>query len=253
MKQIFTLISILVFSLSLAAQSNEDSRRNGYNQSKVTISTLTDRQVKILVDGNNYSNRGNKEEIVISNLRPGYHAIKVYQQKNGNNGRRNNSSMQLVYDANVYVRAQYHIDIVVNRFGKAFVDERQMTGSYYDYNDYDNNDWGNNNNNNSNYNNGSYMQAMNSRSFDQFKQSLRNESFDNTRLVLARQTIASNYFSATQVKDILQLFSYENNKLDVAEYAYKNTVDKNNYFMLNDAFAYSGSKEELARYIREYK
>ncbi len=246
MKRIFTLISILVISLSLSAQTNDASRRNGYNQSKVTISTLTDRQVRILVDGNNYSNRGNKEEVVISNLRPGYHAIKVYQQKNNNsNGRRNGSSMQLVYDANVYVRPQYHIDIVINRFGRAFVDERQMTGTYYDYNEYDNNnDWGNNNN---------YMQQMSSRTFDQFKQSLRNESFDNTRLVLAKQTIAANYFSTAQVKDLLQLFSFENNKLDVAEYAYKYTVDKNNYFMLNDAFAYSGSKEELARYIREYK
>ena len=108
-------------------------------------------------------------------------------------------------------------------------------------------------NDHDNSNNSNYGQGINRRSFDQFKQTLKNENFDNTRLVIAKQTISNNSFSAAQVKELLALFSFENSKLEIAEYAYKCTIDKNNYFILNDAFSYSGSKEELARYIRSYR
>ena len=141
------------------------------------------------------------------------------------------------------MKPQFHTDISINRFGRAFIDERQMDQAYYaSYNeneqDHDGADWNNN---------GNYMQPMNGRSFEQFRETLKNESFDNTRTVIAKQTIATNYFSTAQVKEIVQLFSFENNKLDIAKYSYKYTVDKNNYFMLNDAFSFSGSKEEIGR------
>ena len=249
MKKIFTLISAMVISLSLFAQQDESARRGAYNLSRLSISTVTDNQLRILIDGKSYNTRSNDNDILISDIRPGYHNIKVYQQKSGRfgNGKKVNRNMQLVYDANLYIRAQYHTDISINRFGRAFIDERQMNAGYYadnDENDHDGNGWGYNDN---------YMQPMSNRSFDQFRESLRKENFDNTRVVLAKQTIAANYFSAAQVKELVNLFSFENNKLDIAKHSYKYTVDKNNYFTLNDAFAFSSSKEELARYIQAYR
>ena len=47
------------------------------------------------------------------------------------------------------------------------------------------------------------------------------------------------------------LFVFESNKLEVAKSAYRKTVDKQNYYQLNDALTFSSSKEELARFIRE--
>jgi len=152
--------------------------------------------------------------------------------------------MQLVYENNLYIKPQYHIDISINRFGRAFMDEKKMNQAYYAAYNEDEQDWGGNDND---------MQPMNSRSFEQFKTTLRNESFDNTKLAVARQTIAANYLSAAQVKEVVQLFGFENSKLDIAKYSYKYTIDKNNYFLLNDAFAFSSSKEDLARYIQAYK
>ncbi len=235
-------MTAMLTGFSLLAQPNETSRHGNYSQAVVTISTLTKGQVRVLVDGNTYNKNGNDNEITLTGIRTGYHSIKIYQQKYDRG--RSYKNMQLVYDATIYVRPQYYIDIVINRFGRAFVDERQIEGIYFndDNNGYGNSGgWSNNN------------QVMNSRSFEQFKQVLKNESFDDTRLKIAKQTIADNYFSSNQVKDILSLFSFENSKLEIAEYAYKYTTDKNNYFILNDAFSYSGSKEELARYIKAYK
>ena len=49
------------------------------------------------------------------------------------------------------------------------------------------------------------------------------------------------------------LFTFENNRLDIAKYAYGKTVDKGNYFMLNDAFTFNNNKEALKEYIRQYQ
>ena len=42
-------------------------------------------------------------------------------------------------------------------------------------------------------------------------------------------------------------------RLDIAEYLYKYTVDKNNYVTVYDAFSYSSSRDELSRFIQQYR
>jgi hypothetical protein len=97
------------------------------------------------------------------------------------------------------------------------------------------------------------MQAMNTQVFEQFKQSLKNESFDNTRLTVAKQVINNNWFTAVQVKEIVKLFTFETSKLDIAKYAYTHTVDRGSYFIVNDAFTFSNTKDELMKYIQTVK
>ena len=94
---------------------------------------------------------------------------------------------------------------------------------------------------------------MDQQVFEQLKTTLQNESFDNSKLTMAKQAIGSNWVSTSQVKQLLELFSYEDNKLVLAKYAYPYTTDRNNYFLLYDGFTYSSSKEELAKFIRDYK
>jgi hypothetical protein len=53
------------------------------------------------------------------------------------------------------------------------------------------------------------------------------------------------------VKELMLLFSFENNKLDIAKSAYRKTIDKQNYLNVNDALTFSSSREELVRFIRE--
>jgi DNA invertase Pin-like site-specific DNA recombinase len=61
------------------------------------------------------------------------------------------------------------------------------------------------------------------------------------------------YFTSQQVKELLQLFTFENNKLELAKYAYRNTVDKRTYFIVNDVFSFGSSRDELARFIRDFR
>lgn len=247
MKKIFTLIAVLVTLVSANAQPDQASRRPNNYQGIISVSYVTSDKVWIFIDGRQYIANNDDDEMTLNYIRPGYHSVKVYRQRRAgsNDGWNQNRKKQLIYEGNLYVKPRYHVDVLINRFGKVFIDERQMNaGNYYDqYGEQPG--WSSQDDH--------HMQPMNSYGFEQFKQVIRNENFDNTRIILAKQTIGSNYFSSAQVKEILELFSFENNKLDIDKFSYKYTVDKNNYFILNDAFSFSGNKEELARYIKAYR
>lgn len=70
-----------------------------------------------------------------------------------------------------------------------------------------------------------------------------------SKLNIARQTMSQTYFNSAQVRDLLQLFSFETNKLELAKSAYSRTIDKANYFTVNDVFSYTSSKDELSCFI----
>jgi Domain of unknown function (DUF4476) len=236
MKKISTLVTALFFSVILFAQS------------KLTISAIGNADIRVMVDGIKYTSNG--RDIVISNVRNGNHSLKIFRaanDRNRYNGNNRNNGYQLVYASNIFIKPQYHVDITINRFGKAFVDEQLISGGYYD----DDDDWGVDNNDQ--YFDRNSRRAMDNNAFQQLKQSIGNESFDNTKLKVARQFIASNYFTTAQVKELVLLFSFENSRLDIAKYAYDYTIDKGNYFLVNDAFSFSNSKDALMDYIKNRK
>ena len=246
MKKIFTLLSATFLSMAVFAYGP---------QTKLTVSNNTKNPVTIIVDGKAQGNsRYGDDELVINNLNAGYHTVRVYQKSVSNRNRGN--AAQLVYDGNIYIKPQYHVDISINRFGKAFIDERQMTRELYgdDYDDRDNQQARPTRNpifNGSQNQGNNYKQAMDSRSFDQLKYSISSSTYDNTKMAIAKQAISQNYFTTAQVKELLQLFTYEASRLDLAKYAFSRATDPGNYFSVNDVFTYSSSKEELSRYIQQ--
>jgi hypothetical protein len=92
---------------------------------------------------------------------------------------------------------------------------------------------------------------MNPHSFDQALESIASKSFETSKLTIAKQIAGSNCLLCKQVKEIMLLFTFESNRLEFAKYAYKYTWDINNYFMLNDAFEFEASIDELNRFINK--
>jgi hypothetical protein len=91
--------------------------------------------------------------------------------------------------------------------------------------------------------------AMKRSNFEAAKQTIQNESFDETKVSTAKSIISTNCLSSDQVLELCQLFSFEQSKLDIAKCAYGKTVDQNNYFKVVNAFTFSSSKDELNKYI----
>jgi hypothetical protein len=104
-----------------------------------------------------------------------------------------------------------------------------------------------------NFNDYSYNNAMSDLDFSNVLRSMQKEWFEKNRAKSASQIISSSYFTSGQVKQILQMFTFEDMKLDLAKQAYGKTVDQRNYGIVNDVFSFSGSRDELARHIRSFR
>lgn len=89
--------------------------------------------------------------------------------------------------------------------------------------------------------------------FSELKKTLQNESFEGTRLEILKSASEKNYFLSNQVYELLQIFNFDENKLEAAKTLYPRTVDKENFYKVYSAFTFSGSKEELKGWIKEYE
>jgi hypothetical protein len=229
-------------------------------------------------------------------MRPGYHSIKIYRERNFGIFTIFGQRYDVVFNNSLFIKPQSNVMINIDRFGRAQVLENRMNrrfdsddrdwrhdhdldfdggrndGDYgdrdRDWNDRDSR-WGDNNNRNDGYGNngygnngygnnsgygneGSFGRTLSDVDFNRVLDNISRERSENNMLKSATQIINTNYVTSEQVKEMLQLFSFENNKLSLAELAYDKTVDKRNYFVVNDVFSYGSSKDELARYIRTH-
>ena len=98
-----------------------------------------------------------------------------------------------------------------------------------------------------------YGKGMNDREFNQVLQAISKEWLETNKLKSATQITTANSLTSAQVKQLVLLFNFESNKLQLAKDAYMNTVDKKNYSMIYDVFAFNSSKEDMARFIRNFR
>jgi len=87
--------------------------------------------------------------------------------------------------------------------------------------------------------------------FDDIKKSVSSTSFASSKVTIAKQAVqAKKCFTVKQIKELLQLFSFDDNKLDMAKFCYDYCIDKSNYYQVNDVFAFSSSKDDLSNFVR---
>jgi hypothetical protein len=85
--------------------------------------------------------------------------------------------------------------------------------------------------------------------FRDMKQSVASNSFEESKLNIAKQVASSNCLFSSEVKEIMELFSFESSRLEFAKFAYRYTFDVGNYYKVNGAFQFESSIEELNKYI----
>lgn len=91
--------------------------------------------------------------------------------------------------------------------------------------------------------------AMSSSDFSAAKASVNKQSFSDSKMKTAKQFTKANCLTVNQIKEIMNLFSFDDDKLEYAKYAYDFCVDKNKYFMLAEEFSFSSSSDQLNDYI----
>ena len=86
--------------------------------------------------------------------------------------------------------------------------------------------------------------------FNELKQTIKTKSFEDTKMTIAKQVVLKQCLFVSQVKEIMQLFSFEESKLEFAKYSYNHTYDLGNYFKVNDVFTFESSIDDLNEYIQ---
>ena len=86
--------------------------------------------------------------------------------------------------------------------------------------------------------------------FNHAKRTIEIQRFDEDRLRVARQIFRENVMISAQVREIMELFRFEDSRLNFAKFAFQRTLDTQNYFIVNQAFSFSSSVRELDRFIR---
>ena len=231
MKTIFTLLFATSFTLSAFA----------YDEGRLTITMAQNRNYTVQINGRLYNDGDNT--ITLQNIRSGNYDVRVYRTGNQNNNRRDRNGRrgELVYSSTIYVRPSYHVDVMINRFGKALVDEQVLRRDWND-DEFTN---GQNDNN--------YRQPMSDQDFNQLLNRVKGQWFSSSKLRAAKDAIPNNTFRTAQVRELLQAFTSDSEKLELAKLAYRSTIDQRNYYTVMEVFSFQSSKEELDQFIRNYR
>jgi hypothetical protein len=94
-----------------------------------------------------------------------------------------------------------------------------------------------------------HINAPNNSEFNIMLQSIANQTFEQNKLQIAHQILISNYLTSQQIYSILRLFTFESTKLSFSKSAFNKVLDPQNYFIINNAFSFSSSVNDLNNYL----
>lgn len=182
------------------------------------------------------------QSLNLSQLEPGKYALRINEVRY--NSWMNSWYDHLVYNGYINIPAASHISAMIDNFGRlVFTNLTPIIPpapvTYY-HNPYVPTPYSHTTH---------YYNVMSPAVFDNLQQVIRNQSFDSSKLKIAKQAISANNISTQQVLQLMTLLTFESYKLDLAKFAYQYTYDKKNYFMLYDGFTFQSSINQLARHI----
>jgi len=255
------LTTILVLTIKIFAYAN-------HNHSQLNIK-LKDHSSMVIELGNAAFNSPDIS-FSIANVIPGSHLLKIWKVKNHPHHRP--FVKKLIYSGWINIPAASIVNVIGSNNGNIHVINNPLIVSncdngYYSGNgadSYGNNYYQNFISNNTGYNGNGYYDAgnyvnygsgyqlMSETKFNELKQSIVNVSFSNSKKHIAKQAVSMNKLSSKQISELVNLFDFESDKLEFAKYAYNFTIDKGNYFIVNNAFDFESSIASLNKYIGSF-
>jgi hypothetical protein len=224
MKKLFT--TLLLLSAVLVSKAN-------YNHSSLNITSVDGGYFTIAIDHPQFE--APSINMTVGDLAPGNHYIKVARWVDYGY----HPGYKTVFAGYVFVPKQSEMTAIVthNHFKVTDIRPIAVCQEPVVYQ------------NNYNYPPAPVCHPVNEYDFNQMLSSIEHRSFESTRMQLAKQLINDNFFTSRQVTLLLNSMTFESTKLELAKYAYNKTVDRNNYYLVNDAFTFESSITDLSRFI----
>jgi len=214
----FTILLLVLFSLSLSKSY----------ASKLKVYSFDNSLIKVIVDGRVFSDFS--RFVNLNRLSPGTHSLKILKLQR--NGMRLGAQTQLAYRGAIRIPRNSDVVVKLNRFSDLDIEITSYQNSYAQ--PYYEND------------NVCYSGIIN---INNLLNVIDRASFDSDKLRIARQAVRRNGVFAEQVLQIMDMFSFESTKLKFAKFAYRYTIDRNNYYVVNNGFSFSSSIRNLDNYI----
>ena len=94
-------------------------------------------------------------------------------------------------------------------------------------------------------------EPMNSSAFGQLVYNIEDEAFADDQLLYVRTAANSNYFSVTQIEQLLDIFTFAEEKLTCLRITYPKVVNKDNSFTIISHFTYEDDKKAAQSIINQ--
>jgi hypothetical protein len=91
---------------------------------------------------------------------------------------------------------------------------------------------------------------MSPANFNSAVATIKKQSFDDSKMKTAQQVVSANCLNVKQIMQVANLFSFEDNKLEFAKFAYDFCTDPKSYYELNAIFKFSSNADALSDYIQ---
>ena len=92
---------------------------------------------------------------------------------------------------------------------------------------------------------------MSDNEFDEALVVINNEPFSSNKRMLSNHLINRNYLSLDQVSKVLDVFSFDSDRLEFAKKAYPKCIDQDRYYLLTNKMSFSSSRTELMEFINQ--
>jgi hypothetical protein len=91
--------------------------------------------------------------------------------------------------------------------------------------------------------------AITNEALQEIISAIKKTQYENDRIKVAKDKVVNNCLNTMQVQQLLEIFTHDREKMDLAKNAYAVTIDKDNYKILVDNFQFSENKKEFLQFI----
>jgi Domain of unknown function (DUF4476) len=94
---------------------------------------------------------------------------------------------------------------------------------------------------------------MNPSEFNALLNTIDHQSFESTKMTIARQAIRDrNVITTAQIAALMNMMSFESSKLELSKFAYEYTIDRHKYFQLFNEFSFDSSVRALSEFMDRF-
>ena len=91
--------------------------------------------------------------------------------------------------------------------------------------------------------------VLNNAEANRLKSAVQRTAFDDDRMALVQAALGRANIMTDDVRDLMRLLSFDNNRLRLAKRLYDRTCDKRNYYLLASAFDFPSNSREFQQYL----